>query len=109
MNSGLIDPTGLVHQWLLTRQLEDTIMGPTEGNQASHSPREEPEEDKSTMDLGGIQVDRNKYLTLQRNAAQVKGNLQILPKPIMVKVLVDGHPARALIWCINVHARMLPF
>ena len=68
-------------------------MGPIKGNQTSHSPREEPEEDKSTMDLGGIQVDRNKYPTLQRNASQVKENPQILPKPIMVKVLVDRHPA----------------
>ena len=66
-------------------------MGPTEGNQTSHSPREELEEDKSTMDLGGIQVNRNKYPTLQRNATQVKENPQILPKPIMVKVLVDRH------------------
>ena len=97
MNSGLIDPTGLAHQWLLTRQWEDTIMGPTKGNQASHSPREELEEDKSTMDLGGIQVNRNKYPMLQRNATQVKGNPWILPKPIVVKVLVDGHPARALL------------
>ena len=97
MNSGLVDPTGLVHQWLLTKWWEDTIIGPSEGNQASHSPREEPEEDKSTMDLGGIQVNRNKYPTMQRNAAQVKGNPQILPKLIVVKLLVDGHPARALL------------
>ena len=49
------------------------------------------------MELSGIQVDKNKYPALQRNAAQIKGNQRILPKPIVVKVLVNGHPARALL------------
>lgn len=49
------------------------------------------------IELGGIQADRNKYPALQRNAAQVKGNHRLLPKPIVVKVLVNGHPARALL------------
>lgn len=52
---------------------------------------------KETVELGGIQVDRNKYPTLQRNAAQVKGNQRILPKPIVVKVTVNEQPARALL------------
>lgn len=49
------------------------------------------------MELGGVQVDRTKYLSLQRNAAQVKGNQRILPKPIVVRVHVDGRPVRALL------------
>ena len=49
------------------------------------------------VELAGIQVDKNKYPTLQRNAAQVKGNQRILPKPIVVKVTVNEHPARALL------------
>ena len=50
-----------------------------------------------TVQLAGIQVDKNKYPALQRNAAQVKGNQRILPKPIVVKVTVNNHPARALL------------
>jgi hypothetical protein len=50
-----------------------------------------------TIEIGGVQVDRNKYPSLQRNAAQIKGNQRILPKPIVVKVHVNGHPARALL------------
>lgn len=34
---------------------------------------------------------------LQKNAAQVKHSPRILPKPIMVKVSVNGHPAQALL------------
>ena len=93
MNSGLVDPMNLAHQRLLTKWWEDTIMGPTKGIQDCSSSREEPEEDESTMDLGGIQVNRNKHPMFQRNATQGKGNLWILPKPIIVKVMVDGHPA----------------
>ena len=34
---------------------------------------------------------------LQRNAAHVKGNQRVLPKPIVVRVTVNDHPARALL------------
>ena len=47
--------------------------------------------------MGGIQVDRNNYPALQLNAAQIKGNQRILPKPIVVKVTMNSHPARALL------------
>ena len=49
------------------------------------------------MELGGVQVDRNKYPSLQRNSAQTKGKSQILPKPIVVKVEINDHPIRALL------------
>ena len=49
------------------------------------------------IQLGGVQVDQNKYPALQRNAVQVKGHHQILPKPIVVKVAVNNQPARALL------------
>ena len=52
---------------------------------------------EDTVELGGVQVDRNKYLALQQNAVQVKGNHRILPKPIVVKVDINGRPARALL------------
>ena len=43
--------------------------------------------------LNGIQVDRNKFPTLQRNAAQVKDKSRVLPKPLIVTVNLDGHPS----------------
>jgi hypothetical protein len=51
----------------------------------------------SFVDLAGVQVDCNKYHHLQRNAASVKGDTQILPKPIVIQVQVNGHPAWALV------------
>jgi hypothetical protein len=51
----------------------------------------------SVVDLAGVQVDHNKYHHLQRNAASVKGDTQILPKPIVIQVQVNGHPAQALV------------
>ena len=50
-----------------------------------------------TMELRGVQVDRNKYPSLQHNTTQVKGNQRVLPKPIIVKVDINGRPARALL------------
>jgi len=50
-----------------------------------------------TLELNGVQVDRNKYPTLQRNAAQVKDKARVIPKPLIITVSIDGHPARALL------------
>ena len=49
------------------------------------------------LELGDIQVDHNKYPSLQRNAAQIKGNSCVLPKPVVVKIEINGHPAQALL------------
>ena len=49
------------------------------------------------LGLGTIQVDCNKYVSIQRNAAKVKGSERLLPKPVVIKVKIDGHPARALV------------
>lgn len=53
--------------------------------------------DAEALELGGVQVDRNKYPSLQRNSAQIKGNHRILPKPVVVKIEINGHPVRALL------------
>ena len=58
---------------------------------------DEPKSKQKTIELSGIHVDKGKYPALQRNAAHVKGNQRVLPKPIVVKVNVNGHPARALL------------
>ena len=49
------------------------------------------------LELGGIQLDQSKFPSLQQNAAQVKGGHRVLPRPLVVKVTVDGYPARALL------------
>ena len=51
----------------------------------------------TSVELNGVQVDRNRYPFLQCNSAQIKGNIRILPKPIVVRVAINGHPARALL------------
>lgn len=50
------------------------------------------------MTVGGIQVDRNKYTSVQRNAARTKGATErLLPKPVVIQVMIGGQPVRALI------------
>ena len=49
------------------------------------------------LELGGVQVDCNRYPSLQRNSANIKSNSRILPKPVVVRVEVNGHPVRALL------------
>ena len=97
MNSSLQAPWNHARQWIMAREWKNTLVG--FGFEPSSVPEETNSQNTSeeTIELGGIQVDRNKYPTLQRNAAQVKGNQRILPKPIVIKVTVNGHPARALL------------
>ena len=101
-NSELDEPWARAHRWMLfpPKKWEDTIMSrnPVRGPSSwvtEPEPTEEPVEEP--MELGGIQVDKNKYPALQRNAAQIKENQRVLPKPIVVRVTVNGHPARALL------------
>ena len=53
--------------------------------------------EEESLELNGVQVDRNKYPSLQRNAAQVKDKACILPKPLIITVNINGHPAQALL------------
>ena len=108
-NSELDEPWARAHRWMLYPPVKwaDTIMGlrpvrgPSNWLQRDETTEgmvaEEPEEQPVELGLGGIQVDRSKYPALQRNAAQIKGNPRVLPKPIVVKVTVNDHPARALL------------
>ena len=97
VNTGLHAPWEHAQQWMKDRRWEDTVMVFEESSpsEAESIPDKEPVEE--SIELAGIQVDRNKYPALQRNAAQVKGNQRILPKPVIIKVTVNGHPARALL------------
>ena len=49
--------------------------------------------DEEQIELNRVQVDRNKYPTLQRNAAQVKGKAHIFLKPLIVIVNINRHLA----------------
>jgi hypothetical protein len=53
--------------------------------------------ESGNLELNGVQVARDKYPAVQRNAASVKDKTRILPKPVTLTVRIDGHPARALI------------
>ena len=50
-----------------------------------------------SLDMNGIQVDRNEYPALQHNAVRIKGQHRIIPKHIVVKVTINQHPAQALL------------
>ena len=93
-NQNMERPWEVARQWADARPKSDLCMENTVSEEETYVLEPEP---ANGMELGGVQVDRNKYPDLQRNAAQVKGNLRVLPKPITVKVLVNGKPARALL------------
>ena len=82
-NQGMKRPWEVARQWVDTRPIASLGMD---------EPKLAP-----NVELGGVQVDRGKYPALQRNSARVKDTKRILPKPITVKVLVNGKPARALL------------
>jgi RNase H-like domain found in reverse transcriptase/Integrase zinc binding domain/Reverse transcriptase (RNA-dependent DNA polymerase)/Retroviral aspartyl protease/Zinc knuckle len=93
-NSEMPNPWRIAHQWAETRNEQSLIMNRPLAYKDDSRKSLEPD---NTMELGGVQVDRNKYPALQRNSTQVKGNLRVLPKPIVVKVNINGSPARALL------------
>ena len=92
-NSGLDEPWEVARRWAYTRSVSDLVMGPSIVEDAVELDAGLTD----VLELGGIQVDRNKYPSLQRNAAQIKGNSRVLPKPVVVKIEINGHPARALL------------
>ena len=50
------------------------------------------------LSLNGIQVDRNKYVSVQRNAAWVKGTGErFIPKPIAINVFLNRLPVCTLV------------
>jgi hypothetical protein len=96
-NSELPRPWELAHAWVSTRQWKDTTMGAEDDIMDQVGDIMSRMSLTNELALGGIQVSRDKYPVLQRNAAQVKGNHRVLPKPLVVKVMVNDHPARALL------------
>ena len=96
VNKNLPRPWEVAQEWLESRSQTHTTMGfPALRDNFEFFVREMTLEE--TLELGGIQVDRNKFPSLQQNLAQIKSTSRILPKPIVVKVEVNGHPVRALL------------
>ena len=48
--------------------------------------------DEDFFGTAAIQVDRNEYPALQRNAVRIKNDRRILPKPVVVRMEVNGQP-----------------
>ena len=80
-NSGLPSPWEVAQQWSDDRK--DRGTGLDDGGFLAYV-------EGTSVELNGVQVDRNQYPSLQRNSARVKGNQRILPKPIVVKVTING-------------------
>jgi Aspartyl protease len=102
--SQLEDPEFNLIEWYGTELLRRDLQDFHEVLSCSGYPRQ-PEQREglhnnnvtSFVDLASVQVNCNKYHYLQRNAASVKGDMQILPKPVVIQVQVNGHPAWALV------------
>jgi len=48
----------------------------------------------TALALNGVQVDRNKYINVQRKATRLKNiGERLLPKPVIIQIEIDGHPA----------------
>ena len=78
--------------------------GPSASNLGGHSPSMQEddllelfESENRSLGISAVQVDRNKYPAVQQNAASVKDKARVLPKPVVLKVQIQGHPARALV------------
>jgi hypothetical protein len=103
------------HTWMLTRQWEDTITAKKK-KQPELYLSDDPSDDNNDLDdddvdsgfenlynesvmaLYGTQVDKNKYVSVQRNAARVKrAENRILPKPVVIQVKINDLPMRALV------------
>ena len=75
-NSGIDKSGACARSWLSGQKWENTLMGTDLGSppQSGFSDGRKSEARKESVELSGIQVDKNKYHALQRNATQVKGN-----------------------------------
>ena len=58
---------------------------------------EDSEEEESPVVLNGIQVTHGTFPAMQRNAALVKAPGRAVPKPMVITMKINDHPARALL------------
>ena len=69
-NAEMDDPWKVAHEWMRFQKWENTIMGPALDitTPVSELLAERLRLDECELELGGVQVDHNKYPALQRNA-----------------------------------------
>ena len=70
-------------------EVSDTWTGGRVGDYA-HQPL-------TSLPIAGVQIPRGTLAALQRNAAIPKDFTRVVPKPVVVVVHINGHPARALL------------
>lgn len=88
--SQLHSPKFRIGEWYGWKLLQPYTVGPLKSVNASNKPA-------SVVEVAGIQVDCNKYLALQHNAAMVKDKHQMLPKLVVVTTIVNRQPVHALL------------
>ncbi|KAJ3514734.1 hypothetical protein NLJ89_g2201 [Agrocybe chaxingu] len=64
---------------------------------AAHISQIDARERYAEFNLHAIRAASSRIPAVQRNAASVKDNTRVLPKPIVIQVQLNGHPVRALI------------
>ena len=112
LNTGEVLPEEVAQEWMSNRTWEMTIIKRTKKDPKPDVPENgddfRPDDDGNdgpdnppshdvVIPVSGIQVDRNKYTSIQRNAAKIRDKERLLPKPVVIKVAINGEPARALI------------
>jgi hypothetical protein len=72
--------------WDVVQPLVNKLLGDQESTLCAKS-----------INVFGMQVNQNRYLSLPQNAATPKDKWCILPKPVVVRILVNGQPVQALL------------
>jgi Zinc knuckle len=87
VNQSMPQPWRVAQEWFEARRgIRTTLWPPAVDEDVEVFTREMTPYD--SLELSGVQVDRHKYPSLQRNSAQIKGNSRILPKPVVIKLEV---------------------
>jgi hypothetical protein len=96
VNKNMPQPWRIAQEWFEARRgTRTTLWPPGDDEDLEIFTREMTSEE--ALELGGVQVDRSKYPSLQCNSAQIKGNGRLLPKPVVLKIEINEHPVRALL------------
>ena len=89
-------PKGFV-QWWKTQLREygasEVILGVSDYDLAV----DDDDLDTVLVGLRALQVDRKSYAAIQRNSATVKDKTRLLPKPVVLRVKINGQLVRALV------------
>ena len=83
------------------RRLENNVICDESDQSASREETPRPEDGDAltscSVELSGAELPKATYSMLQRNAAVTRDFTHTIPRPVVVTVHIEGHPARALI------------